>query len=145
MATPAAPPFQIVHGSAVAIAGRAVLITGASGSGKSGLALQLLALGAELLADDRTQLTRAGDKIIASAPEAIQGQIEARFVGILKAPPAAPAPIALIVNMDTIETERLPPWRTSELMGLTFPCVHKTEGYHFPAAILQYVNTGRLA
>ena len=51
----------IVHASCVARDGRAVLIRGASGSGKSGLALQLMALGAGLVADDRTRLWREGD------------------------------------------------------------------------------------
>ena len=38
------------------------MITGASGAGKSALALQLIALGAELVADDRTELWREGGK-----------------------------------------------------------------------------------
>ena len=41
-----------VHGTTVARAGRAVLILGASGTGKSALALQMIALGARLVADD---------------------------------------------------------------------------------------------
>jgi len=141
------PPRETltVHASTVAYEGRAVLITGASGTGKSGLALQLMALGAELVADDRTVLTRDGANLIASAPEAIRGQIEARFVGILKARAAAPTALALLVNLDTIEAERLPPLRTEPLMGILVPSVHKSEGSHFPAAILQYLKQGRIA
>ena len=41
----------LLHASCVAVAGRAVLITGPSGSGKSSLALTLLAHGAALVAD----------------------------------------------------------------------------------------------
>ena len=144
---PPLPPCETltVHASTVAYEGRAVLITGASGTGKSGLALQLMALGAELVSDDCTILTRDGESLIASAPEAIQGQIEARFVGILKAPATAPTALALLVNLDTIESERLPPLRTEPLMGILFPSVHKSEGSHFPAAILQYLKQGRIA
>jgi len=134
-----------VHASTVACNGRAVLITGASGTGKSALALQLMALGCELVSDDRTVITRKVDKLIASAPEAIRGQIEARFVGILNASPAEPTPLALLVNLDTIEHQRLPASHTELLMGLLFPSVHKVEGSHFPAAILQYLKDGRFA
>ena len=42
-----------LHGSVVAAGGRAVLITGAAGAGKTTLALEMIALGAELVADDR--------------------------------------------------------------------------------------------
>jgi HPr kinase/phosphorylase len=41
-----------LHASAVSLDGNGVLICGASGTGKSTLALQLMALGAELIADD---------------------------------------------------------------------------------------------
>lgn len=145
MGQPTAPETLTLHASTVAYGGQAVLITGASGTGKSGLALQLMALGAELVADDRTILTRKGDSLIASSPEAIRGQIEARFVGILSALPAAPTPLALLVNLDTIEAQRLPPMRTEALMGVLVPSVHKSECSHFPAAILQYLKHGRIA
>ena len=46
----------ILHGSCVAVEGRGVLIVGPSGAGKSSLALALMALGAELVADDRTEV-----------------------------------------------------------------------------------------
>jgi HPr kinase/phosphorylase len=44
---------QLVHGSVVSLAGRGMLILGASGSGKSALALRLIGRGAALVADDR--------------------------------------------------------------------------------------------
>ena len=55
-----------LHASAVAIEGRAVLITGPSGSGKSGLALDIIALGARLVADDGVILRREGERLILS-------------------------------------------------------------------------------
>lgn len=144
---PAAPPEEslTLHATAVAHAGRAVLITGASGSGKSALALELLAHGAALVSDDRVILQRTGDALIASAPAAIRGQIEARFVGILKARPAPPTALALVVSLDMLETERLPELRSCALLGLSLPVVHKCEGSHFAAAILQYLKEGRIA
>ncbi len=47
-----------LHASAVAVDGRGCLITGASASGKSTLALEMIALGAELVADDRVDVRR---------------------------------------------------------------------------------------
>ena len=72
----------IVHGSCVALTGKGLLITGRSGSGKSALCLQMVALGAELVADDRVQLRREEGQILARAPAAIAGLIEARGIGI---------------------------------------------------------------
>lgn len=143
--TQPAPAPQTVHASAVALGGKAVLITGASGQGKSALALELMALGAALVSDDRVILTRAGGRLIASAPGSIAGQIEARFVGLLKAEHAGPTPLALLVQLDNVETDRLPPLRSTELMGVMLPTVHKCEGRSFAAAILQYLKGGRIA
>ena len=42
----------MVHGSAIAIHGKGVLLLGPSGSGKSDLALRLIDRGAKLICDD---------------------------------------------------------------------------------------------
>lgn len=136
---------QIVHGSCVALNGQAVLIVGASGSGKSGLALQLMALGAQLVADDRTRLWSCDTGLMADAPPAIRGQIEARGVGILAAGPAGPATIRLVVDMDHMETERLPKAHDTQILGVTLPRIKKSDAAHFPAAVLLYLRGERLA
>jgi len=133
----------VLHASCVAVEGRAALIRGASGSGKSGLALQLMAHGAALVADDRTRLWREGGKVMACAPATIRGRIEAREMGILRAPATGPAAVALIIDMDRAETERLPPRRETQLLGLTLPLVRKSGLPHFPAAILTYLKGRR--
>ncbi|WP_111732134.1 HPr kinase/phosphorylase [Roseovarius amoyensis] len=133
----------VLHASCVAIDGRAVLIRGASGSGKSGLALQLMALGAGLVADDRTRLWRNGAALMADAPATLRGRIEAREVGILTAPAAGPAEVVLVVDMDTVETDRLPPMRRMPIHGVGLPLVRKSHLAHFPAAILTYLKGGR--
>ena len=66
---------ETVHASAVAADGRAVLITGPSGSGKSDLALRLLDRGFTLVSDDQTIVRREGSKLIASAPPNIAGKL----------------------------------------------------------------------
>ena len=53
-----------------------VLLLGKSGAGKSDLALQLIALGAKLVSDDRTELFVERGKLFARAPQSIAGLIE---------------------------------------------------------------------
>lgn len=131
-----------VHASTVAFADRGVIILGASGSGKSALALELLALGGVLVADDRTIVTRRGAALIADCPAAIQGQIEARFVGILTVPFQGAVPLSLAVNLDRIESQRLPPVRHWSYAGVQIPMLHKVAQGYFPAAIRQYLLQG---
>ncbi|WP_172300257.1 HPr kinase/phosphorylase [Pseudoruegeria sp. HB172150] len=133
---------MLIHASTVAIEGRAVLIRGASGSGKSALALQLIALGAGLVADDQTELTLVEGWPVASCPPAIRGRIEARGVGILAVEAAAPARVALVVDMDVAEAERLPPERHTRILGCTIPLLHKVESVHFASAIFVYLKAG---
>ena len=68
-----------LHATTIALDGAGLLILGPSGSGKSSLALQLMAAGAVLVADDRTDLCRQGDAIVASCPPALLGRIGGRI------------------------------------------------------------------
>lgn len=135
---------QNIHASSVAYAGRAVLIIGPSGSGKSSLALQLLAVGSRLIADDRTILSAESGKIVASAPEQIKGLIEARGIGLLKTEYAGSTPVALVVDLEHEEKERLPKLRTLDLAGNAISIWSAVRAPHFPAAILQYLKHGLL-
>lgn len=138
-----APAPQVMHATCVALDGRALLILGPSGSGKSSLALRLMALGAGLIADDRTVLTLRDGHPVASAPAAIRGRIEARGVGVLAAAPTPPAPVVLAADLGQEETERLPKVRTCDILGVAVPLVHRSDSPHFPAALLQYLRGGR--
>lgn len=133
-----------MHASCVCFEGFGVLILGASGSGKSSLALQLMSLGAELVADDRTELAKVGEVVIASAPQKLSGLIEARGVGILRAKPQAATPVSLAIDMDMVETERFPPDRWTEILDVRLRCLHKIDAPHFNIAISQYLRAGRL-
>ncbi|MRU14723.1 serine kinase [Roseovarius sp. A21] len=135
---------HILHATSVAVDGRAALIRGPSGSGKSGLALQLIAYGASLVSDDRTCISRQNEQIILSAPKALHGLIEARSVGILSSPVLPSAPLALIVDLTQTEDHRLPPFREDTLLGLSVPVIRKTDADHFPAAIMLYLRHGRV-
>lgn len=134
-----------LHATSVAFDGKGVLITGASGRGKSGLALQLVAMGALLIADDQTELHATGDDVIARCPAGLQGLIEARGVGLLHAPFADAAPLTLVVDLDQTETDRLPPMRKITLLGKALPLVLGVNSPHFPAALKHYVLSGRHA
>ncbi|QDH35510.1 HPr kinase/phosphatase C-terminal domain-containing protein [Porphyrobacter sp. YT40] len=95
--------------SAVAIGGRALLIAGAPGSGKSSLALALIDRGAGLIGDDAVKLRREGEALIAAPPPNIGGLLEVRGVGIVTLPVARPAPVALLLDLSATPAERLPP------------------------------------
>ena len=112
-----------VHASTVAIDGRAVLITGPSGSGKSDLALRLIDRGFILVGDDQTIVRRDGDRLVASAPARIAGKLEVRGIGIIEMETAGDVPVALLVEL-TSEIERLPEDnRTSAILGVSLPLV----------------------
>jgi HPr kinase/phosphorylase len=106
----------VLHGSAVAFGGRGILILGASGAGKSALALALIGRGAALVADDRVLVVRRGEALVASAPEAIANLIEARGVGLLRLPAQSETVLTLAVDLDRAPAARMP-------QGVTIPCL----------------------
>jgi serine kinase of HPr protein (carbohydrate metabolism regulator) len=114
---------ETLHASTVALDGRAVLITGPSGSGKSDLSLRLLDRGFTLVSDDQTLLRRDGDLLIASAPSTIAGKLEVRGIGIVDMEAAAEAPVALLVEL-TGDIQRLPDdSRSRPVLGVQLPLV----------------------
>jgi len=114
----------LVHGTAVALDNRAVLLRGPSGSGKSDLALRLIDAGGRLVADDYSQLWREGDAILVRAPQTLSGLIEARGIGIIRVDPMATAPLALIADLVAPQSvERLPEPHSETIFGLAIPVV----------------------
>ena len=136
-------PFEILHATTVAIDRKAVLILGASGTGKSSLALDLMSRGAALVADDRTIVSARADQLIAEVPDTIRGQIEARGIGILNARATGPTPVALAVCLDKEEASRLPKYYTFTRFGVTVPLLYRVPYPHFAPAILQFIKAGR--
>lgn len=100
---------DLVQASAVALDDSGLLIIGPSGSGKSSLAIEMIAMGAELIGDDMVALSAKDGKIIAAAAPGARNQIEARNVGILPCPlREGAAQIDLVVDLSAEETDRLP-------------------------------------
>lgn len=133
---------ETVHASCVSLAGRGLLIRGQSGSGKSALALQLMAYGCDLVADDRVALAADQGEIIAQAPEHLPNLVEARGLGLLHAELAGPAKLSAVVDMDVVETDRLPRPREIYFNGHKLHLFRKVEGAHFAAALFQFLKKG---
>jgi len=121
--TPSAPRLssETIHASTVAIDGRAVLLTGLSGAGKSDLALRLVDRGFALVSDDRTIIQRKGDRLIATCPPTIAGKLEIRGIGIVDMEYETDVPVALVVEL-TSEVQRLPDdSRERPILGVPVP------------------------
>ncbi len=134
---------QTVHATCVAWDGKAVLITGDAGRGKSALGLELLGMGCALVADDRVQLSRVGHDVLGRCPDTIRGLIEARGIGILNADTIETGVIGLVVDLNKVEKERLPERRKVTVCGVDLPLIYRIEAPHFGPAILQFLKAGR--
>lgn len=127
---------ETIHASAVAFSNRAVLVTGPSGSGKSGLALELVSRGAVLVADDRVLLKASEDgPPRAFAPGPLVGRIEARGLGILRTDVVSGVPVALAVDLGRAPEARLPPPATITLLGHPVPLLCGKGAPNLAAAI----------
>ncbi|MGL4321836.1 MAG: HPr kinase/phosphorylase [Paracoccaceae bacterium] len=136
----------ILHGTAVAVQGRGLLITGASGVGKSSLGLALIGLGALLVSDDQTRITVADGLATLSCPNPdLSGVIEARGVGLLRAEAVPDATLTLVVDLDRYENERLPPRRSVNVLGCVIDLVYGSQSPTFPIALMLQLRHGRHA
>lgn len=114
---------ETIHASTVMVDGRAVLITGPSGSGKSDLALRLLDRGFTLVSDDQTIVKRDGDRLLAASPPNICGKLEIRGIGIVEIEQVSDVPVALIVEL-TSDIQRIPDdSRERPILGVSLPLI----------------------
>jgi HPr kinase/phosphorylase len=117
-----------VHASAVLAGARAVLIRGASGTGKSRLALALLQAAqagslpfARLVGDDRVHLERSHERLLVRPAAALAGLIEVRGLGIRRLDHEPVAAVGLVVDLAADDAERLPPVSDTVVSGVRLP------------------------
>ncbi|MEM7702878.1 MAG: serine kinase [Pseudomonadota bacterium] len=131
----------VMQATAVAIEGRALLLEGDPGVGKSSLALALIESGARLIGDDGVTLSRNDPRpdavLMASPPPNTRGLIEVRGVGLVTMDVSPPAPVALILSLTGAgapEPERLPHTLAQrELLGCCVPLLLFCPGAIAPA------------
>lgn len=141
MTPPRAP--GLAHGSCVTFGARGVLLLGASGTGKSALALQMIGQGATLVAEDQVELFIRDTVVYARAPRALQGLIEVRNVGLLRTAFAPDAAVRLVIDLDTPEPERLPPRRVIKLGAREVDLISGGGTPNLAIAARMYVTGGR--
>ena len=111
--------MALVRGTCVSIGGQGVLLLGASGAGKSDLALRLMDAGAKLVADDNTEIAVKNGIALAGPPETVAGKIEVRGLGILEVPFETDIPLALVVDLVArADVPRLPETETAAIEGV---------------------------
>ena len=102
---------------------RGALIEGPSGSGKSDLALRCLEAGFTLVSDDRTIIFAHDGAVFGRAPDALDGLIEVRGVGMRRVTPLPLARIAIAIDLvaEAVEVERMPEPATRNLANVKAP------------------------
>jgi serine kinase of HPr protein (carbohydrate metabolism regulator) len=100
---------------------RGVLIEGASGTGKSDLAIRALDAGFRLVADDRVVLWVSGGRLFGRAPDALQGLMEMRGLDVVDAPAVPLAEVVLVARCGA--PERIPEPAFDTLLGVRIPAL----------------------
>ncbi|MDH3580585.1 MAG: aldolase [Hyphomicrobiales bacterium] len=118
----------LIHGTCVALRGKAALLKGAPGAGKSDLALRFVSSftedGAALVADDQVRVWCRGDCLAVGPPETLTGLLEVRGLGIVEMPHVTGAILGLIVTLSpSDQIPRLPrdPLPREDLLGHSLP------------------------
>jgi len=139
-----------IHASTVLVGGRAVLIRGPSGSGKSRLALELIQAAqsglirfARFVGDDRVQLEAASGRLLARPAVALAGLLEVRGVGILKLDYEQAAVIGLVIDLAEAAAERLPApdQRQVVIEGVRLPRLAVAPGDAALPALIAVINS----
>lgn len=119
----------VVHqASCVAVNGRAVLIEGEPGSGKSSLVLALLDRGAALVGDDGVLLEARGDRLFALPHPQTRGLLEVRNVGLVSRAVCEEAPVALVLVLDREALRFVEAAEPCERAGMALPLIRLWPG-----------------
>ena len=134
------PDRGTVHGTAVAMSGRGVLVLGASGTGKTGLAAQLMVMGGHLVSDDLVVLIRDGETLKAARPDAGPAALELRGLGIVTVPTVGPVPLAGVLQLGP-SSGRLPDAEVVTLLGCRLPLLRHPARYDTAAKLSLWLTT----
>lgn len=118
------PGMVTLRGTCISIDGHAVLLRGASGSGKSDLALRLIDGGGELVADDYTEVEQdGGGGLAAMAPAAIQGLLEVRGLGVIGIGARPSALLVAVIDLVPLaDVDRMPEPQQVQILATFLPC-----------------------
>ncbi len=140
-----------VHASAVKVGHRAVLIRGASGTGKSRLAFDLILAGragqippAVLVGDDRVHLRASQGQLMVQPARELAGLIEIRGLGIRRCDFVEDAIVGLVVDLAAPDAERMPPPEAlqTQISGTKIPRIPVGLGFAaFPLVIAALTMT----
>ena len=142
-----------IHASAVLVGPRAVLIRGPSGSGKSQLAMGLIAaadqglLGfARLVADDRCHLEAAHGRLLVRPAEALAGMIEVHGLGLRRFPYEPVALVSSVIDLGEISAVRMPlaSEESADLEGLRLPRLGVAAGQEPLPLVLAYLRSAAI-
>lgn len=147
-----APDIATIHGTAVLIGARAVLIRGAAGSGKSSLALRLLQAAdiglirfARLIGDDRVHVEAVHGVLLTRPAATLAGLIEVRGHGLRRLPFEPVAAVGWVVDLAASDADRLPQVSalTTVLSGIPLPRLAVAPDADALPAVLAFLGTGR--
>ncbi|MBX5435940.1 MAG: HPr(Ser) kinase/phosphatase [Alicyclobacillaceae bacterium] len=129
-------PETMMHGVLVDVYGIGILITGASGIGKSETALELIKRGHRLVADDAVIIRRVSDDtLVGSTPPLLQYLLEIRGLGVLNAMTLFGAgavrthkKVAMVIHLeawrDDVAYDRLGiDEETVQILDVELPCI----------------------
>lgn len=130
--------MSLHHASCVEFEGKGVVIFGASGSGKSDLALRLIDAGGKLVSDDYVEITNESDILYAHPAPNIKGMIEVRGIGLMKVAYKKSSVLAVALMLVPKEDiERLPEAKTFSENGAEIPLY---EFYSFSASAIAKIR-----
>ena len=134
---------QLLHASAIELNGVGILVTGLSGSGKSGLVAELLTRGAKLIADDQVILNYERGQLMARAPGPLKGKLELYGMGVFDLPQYFVPETAIQMElqcMDAEQIERLPSDQVAHYQDIEIPAYVVAPEHSFTPAKVELLS-----
>ena len=123
-----------IHGTAIVLGDRGILVLGRSGAGKTTLALTLLdhfashGLFSRLVADDRLFVALHAGRLVCRTPDSIAGLVEVPGIGPRPIPSMGAAVVDLCVRLVPQEAvERFQEDLAETIAGCSVPLLHLPE------------------